>query len=172
MYVGDISSMVAIVFCFTVASAPSPPVFVEAPASVFVALLDRASLSCVATGFPQPTIQWYKDDSPLPDEMNTVLAFEEITLSNRGRYYCTASNSQGSIKSASVVLGVTGVRQYLFPVLTTLSGSVNSTDAFSGVVMQLDTLGAGQVLTQLTFLYKIQLFGPLTVVPSNRARRR
>ena len=91
--------------------------------SVFAGLFHRAQFSCLVSGSPQPMIQWYKDRSALPNEISELLVIESITLSNRGIYHCTATNSEGVVKSSSAVLNVAGIQQYIVPVLIPIPDS-------------------------------------------------
>lgn len=140
------------------------------PVGIFTPLLGSASLRCIATGFPQPTIQWYKDGFPQEGQTDSVLNFDEVSLSDRGFYYCTAMNSEGRITSDSVVVAVTNIRQYTIPVLTTLNGATDIRTALPDFVENLNTLAAGQPVTgdlgATVSIYQIGLSAPPVAVPN------
>lgn len=133
-------------------------------------------MRCIASGFPQPTIQWHKDGFPIAGETSTVLNFDEVTLSDRGFYHCTAMNTQGRDTATSVVLSVTNIRQYTVPVFTALSGYVNATTdvrtALPTFVTELNSRVAGSAVTgdfdAMTFLYSVEPTGVPVQVPSSQ----
>lgn len=148
--------------------------FTVEPEAVFVSLLEGTNFSCVATGTPQPTIQWFKDGSLLPSETGTSLVFGEVSLSDRGFYHCTATNDQGTALTSPAILNVDNIYQYLFPVLIPIpsSGPLQGLDpaqssqvlaALASLVQGLNNQGAGlevnQVAPSVVLLYTIQPFG-------------
>lgn len=148
---------------------------------MFVPLFDRANMSCMATGFPQPTIQWYKDGSLLAGETSSVVLFEEVSLSDRGFYHCSAINDKGAVDSASAVLGVINIRQYVTPVFVSLlvpdmeDSTFTAQAALLDLATELNNQAAGLQLdlnSSVVFLYRIQLFGSPISVSSTRSRRR
>ncbi len=73
---------------------------------------------CQWTGFPKPTIKWYKDDEEITehDEGYTFKSDEDGTLSciiektkkkDEGAYKCKAENSEG-VTSTTGYMSVTG----------------------------------------------------------------
>ncbi|XP_041377591.1 basement membrane-specific heparan sulfate proteoglycan core protein-like isoform X3 [Gigantopelta aegis] len=64
------------------------------------ALGGPATLSCDATGYPQPSITWKKKDGDLPVDHNIVhgdLMIPRVREGDAGTYECQASNSFGSV---------------------------------------------------------------------------
>lgn len=159
----------------TVASTPSLPVITEEPRPIYTSLSNSAIMRCIASGYPQPTIQWHKDGIPITGETSTVLIFGEVSISDRGYYHCTALNTQGRDTSASVILSVTNIRQYTVPVLTTLSGYVDATTdirtALPDFVMELNIRVAGSAVTgnidSTVSIYAVELPGVPVPVPSS-----
>ena len=149
-----------IVSAVTVAVEPE---LIEVPEPVFVPLFGQANMSCVATGSPQPTLQWYKDGSLLDGVTNSLLIFEEVTLDNRGFYHCSAANDEGMVTSAPAVLSIRNVRQYLTPAVITDSTLFAQTSV-AMLVEQLNEVAAGLDVNgqQTIFLYRIELFGSPT----------
>lgn len=126
-------------------------------------------MTCIASGSPQPTLQWFKDGAPLVDETGSVLVFEEVSLSSRGIYHCTATNEEGVAVSAQVVLNVLNIRQYLIPALVSFSDLEALVSQF---IEQLNSQAAGIEVTGLMsseiFIYSIELHGSPDRVSSNR----
>ncbi len=53
---------------FSSTSGTAPPTIVSpTPSFQFVPTGQTAQFVCAFTGFPEPTIEWTKDDSPLPN---------------------------------------------------------------------------------------------------------
>lgn len=74
---------------------------------------DNLTLDCGATGNPSPTVLWFKDSDPLPNNgrisvsPNGLLTFTSLYSTDEGSYTCIVSNSVGST-SANTVLTVLG----------------------------------------------------------------
>lgn len=67
-------------------------------------------ISCPTTGFPKPTIQWYREGVPV--QLSLMLNVEEdtgtlysLSISHRkgGRFTCEASNALGSVRASSFI---------------------------------------------------------------------
>ncbi|KAL5255672.1 hypothetical protein ACHWQZ_G011040 [Mnemiopsis leidyi] len=60
-------------------------------------------LQCQAEGSPRPTIQWFKEGANIPDGSEiTELGFLKIyrvLKEDEGKYWCTATNSEGHVSS-------------------------------------------------------------------------
>lgn len=78
-------------------------------------ILDKSNVTveCVATGVPQPSLSWSKDDIKLKSSQTSLLQLSNVALKDAGRYTCTAENFLGFV-SHSTVLSVRG--KYVFPV--------------------------------------------------------
>jgi len=86
-----------------------PPVIVVSPITTFLRLYQRLVLRCIATGNPQPTIAWFKDGRKIAGEVSLLLVIEEVELSDRGVYHCTATNTLGNVNSTPAVINIIGV---------------------------------------------------------------
>lgn len=61
-------------------------------------------VKCVATGFPRPTVEWSRNGNVLVTRASSIyninrtivgrdLMLKQVTLSDRGKYSCTATNT-------------------------------------------------------------------------------
>ena len=163
------------------ATTPSPPVLSEPPEPMVVPFLGRASFSCVASGYPQPEIQWFKDGSFLPGETSTMLVVGEVSPFDRGFYSCSATNSEGVATSSPAILNIWGMYQYIMPVSVPLPipssgpfsvGEIPSSDvllAISSHVSAIHDEAAGhEVGTDPVFIiYGIETRGNATTLSSD-----
>ena len=67
-------------------------------------------ISCPATGFPKPSIQWYREGSPVQpgmtlnvDEERGTLFTLSISYRKEGTFTCEARNALGSDSASSLV---------------------------------------------------------------------
>lgn len=60
-----------------------------------------------ASGFEEPTYQWFKDDVLITGATTSELKIEGVTLDHTGFYYCNVENSCGTTKSTVVQVVVT-----------------------------------------------------------------
>ncbi|KAM3620522.1 uncharacterized protein V6R79_024924 [Siganus canaliculatus] len=72
------------------------------PDSVMVVVNNFVSLSCQASGFPPPTLTWFKDQVPVQASANALimpggrtLQILKAKVSDGGRYRCVAVNAAG-----------------------------------------------------------------------------
>lgn len=93
------------------------------PESTASQFLGTASFNCEASGYPQPTIQWYKDDLQLSGKTCPVLIVENVSPDERGQYHCTATNSEGVISSSNALLQINDTQQFSVPVFIPSPGS-------------------------------------------------
>ena len=67
---------------------------------------DGFLLSCVATGDPSPTYQWYQDNNLLPGATNSQVLLTNLAVTNAGNYAVVASAGNTSVTSAPAALVV------------------------------------------------------------------
>ena len=86
------------------------PRIITQPQNITGVLYSTVSLLCLAEGYPQPEIHWFKRGSRLPTDRVTSNSFEiaELELNDRGFYYCEAVNSAGTVRSHTVLINVEG----------------------------------------------------------------
>ncbi|XP_077994407.1 roundabout homolog 2-like [Glandiceps talaboti] len=84
-----------------------PPSFVRRPQDTTVAVGNTARLQCEASGYPAPTISWYKDGALLPPERSVMkdnmLVLMNAQLDDAGRYQCYAWNSAGYVNVSAIL---------------------------------------------------------------------
>ena len=54
------------------------------------------TLRCSATGFPQPSVSWYKDDTLLRGTSGDKIHFRSLSSRDSGAYSCVAQNIIGT----------------------------------------------------------------------------
>ena len=55
-------------------------------------------LHCIAEGYPVPTIQWYKNDIPIPQE-SSRLYLADTDVPGTAVYTCEGKNSAGKVEN-------------------------------------------------------------------------
>ena len=101
-------------------STNAAPTITTQPISRTVAAGSPASFTTVVTGFPTPTLQWFKNSVAVPGATTELLTFASAALADAGTYTLVATNSQGSVTSNAATLTVTGTA----PVVITQPASV------------------------------------------------
>jgi len=97
----------------TVMSNLAPPAFTAQPSSQVIVGGSTVVFHAPATGLPAPTYQWSFNGNTLSngagvsDVTGSTLVINGATAANAGTYFCTASNSSGSIQSNPATLQVT-----------------------------------------------------------------
>ena len=86
------------------------PQFTIQPSHDIVAEDGKATLNCQATGTPQPSITWYKDDAMAPTVgkysvlANNSLQITSFSTTDAAQYVCIAANTDGSVRSQNATL--------------------------------------------------------------------
>lgn len=130
---------------FAVAIQNSAPAIVSAPQTAFVSIYGSVNLTCVVSGSPQPSIQWFKDGAPLPGEVFPSFFIESVDLNDRGVYHCEATNSLGVARSAAAVINIIGIQQYTIDLFIPLFGF--GVSSFNDEVVQ----KSKTIVTQVTY---------------------
>ena len=85
------------------------PYFTTQPMSISTEAGQNETLICEAEGFPEPTIQWFRDNGA-DFGMNVTgmdtsdLMFTPVQFGDEGDYYCTATSNGESTNSSTVSL--------------------------------------------------------------------
>ena len=87
----------------------SPPSISVGPSRIYVPIYEQANFLCLVEGNPKPSIAWFKDGVEIPGEKSQFLIIRSATLSDRGNYYCTATNDLGTATSNIGYLGLYGM---------------------------------------------------------------
>lgn len=87
---------------------PAAPVFATEPASRTVAAGSNVTFTAVVAGSPAPTLQWFKDDEPLPGKTAATLTLVAVQPAAAGGYRLVATNDSapGGVSSATATLAV------------------------------------------------------------------
>ena len=155
------------------ATTNTAPMLTTGPETGYAPLFGTASFNCVASGSPQPRIQWFRNGSPLDGEMCPVLMVNGVSLSDRGFYHCTATNTQGTVTSPAAALHVNDTRQITVPVLITdeISGPFQGRSAVREFVENLNSRADGSEVNAANassiLLYSLQpLNDPIELLPT------
>lgn len=105
---------------FETYSAYIAPVITDQSTDTTVDEGDTVNLYVTATGVPDPTYQWYKDDEVIPGEVSDTLSFISDRL-DVGTYKCIVTNEVGSDTSDDIILTI----QYA-PEISSQSGDTYS----------------------------------------------
>ena len=104
------------------------------PQTTFAGIYSSVNLSCVVSGSPQPSVQWFKDNSPLSGQVYPFYFIQSVELDDRGVYHCEGVNSEGSVVSNPAVLNILGIQQYVVELFIPLAGF--GVSSFSSDVIQ------------------------------------
>ncbi|XP_056096170.1 roundabout homolog 1 isoform X1 [Rhinichthys klamathensis goyatoka] len=95
-------------------SVLAKPMLLRKPEDVSVQLGESAQFFCEADGDPMPSVEWSRDQGPLPNGRYLInpdhsLQIHYVTAQDMGRYTCTAENKLGvSVASAQLLVEDTG----------------------------------------------------------------
>lgn len=81
------------------------PIISSAPTNLLLNVGNPASFSVTASGVPQPTYQWYKNNAPIPGATGTNYSIASVALTNIGTYSVVVSNAAGTV-TASAYLAI------------------------------------------------------------------
>ena len=90
----------------TVSPPPVAPQILTQPSSQTVAGGATATFTVSATGFPLPTYQWRRNNSPLPGQTLPTLTLLGVTVDQAGSYTVVVANSAATVIIAAATLTV------------------------------------------------------------------
>ncbi|MFT3780965.1 MAG: immunoglobulin domain-containing protein [Nibricoccus sp.] len=82
------------------------PAFTIQPQGATIYRGDSLTLTVSATGYPEPTLQWYKGEEILTGKTGTTLTLSNMQSADAGRYWAKASNTAGSADSTTAAVYV------------------------------------------------------------------
>ena len=85
---------------------PRLPVFITQPNAVEVFNGQGVTLNSLASGFPLPSYQWFKDDVPLQGETDKRFFIQNAQPGDAGDYKVVVTNSAGAIDSDTATVSV------------------------------------------------------------------
>ena len=110
------------------------PNIIGQPANQTVSAGQSASFTVSATGIPDPSCQWYKNGSLIPDATSTNYNIASSVPTNAGNYIVVVSNGSGSVTSvvatltynntAPVTRPATYLRPAGYPLVITIAGNL------------------------------------------------
>ena len=85
------------------------PSFILFPSDVHTSRGYNASMSCLATAYPEPVYQWIRIDGVLPASVlgsgnSSTLIFSRVQFQDEGSYYCTATSNGITLTSLAAYL--------------------------------------------------------------------
>jgi autotransporter-associated beta strand protein len=83
-----------------------PPTITTQPTNITVNAGAPVTFVSGASGQPAPTLQWYKNGSPIPGQTNATLSFASAQGSDNGVYSLVAMNAAGTVFSLNATLQV------------------------------------------------------------------
>ncbi len=100
------------------------PAFTTQPQSRVFAPGEVVTLSAAVSGYPQPTIQWYKQGVAIPGATDLTLTLGAISAALLGDYHAVATNDSGAATSATatVTAGPSPYAGAYFGTLSTTGG--------------------------------------------------
>ena len=132
----DVATATAIYAVSGIVAPPAPPTVVSQPADATVTELSPTNLSAMVSGNPFPTLQWYKNGSPLPGATNLVYSIPAAALADNGAVFWLVAASLISNNTYSVTSRVA--------TLTVLA------DTNPPVLLAAQSLGLTQVLVMFS----------------------
>ena len=84
------------------------PTITAPPISQAFTLGEIANITCVATGQPAPTYQWFYNDQEINGEISPYLIISSIEPDDRGVYYCIVRSRAGSVESSRAQVTIEG----------------------------------------------------------------
>jgi alpha-tubulin suppressor-like RCC1 family protein/phosphodiesterase/alkaline phosphatase D-like protein len=91
---------------FTLLEPSDLPVFTVEPTDSVTSVGRELILTANASGVGPFQWQWYREGEPLKDATQATLAFDEITMSDAGRYQVRVTNTAGEAVSTEVTVTV------------------------------------------------------------------
>ena len=85
---------------------PSAPAITAQPVGQSVLNGQNISLGVAVTGFPAPSIQWFRNGVPVPGATSATLLVNNAQADAAGNYAAVVTNSAGSVTSAVAVVAV------------------------------------------------------------------
>ena len=106
---GAVFSLVASNACGMVTNSATltvivPPTISVQPVSLVVTSTQSATFSVTAVGVPNPTYQWYFNNSPIGGATSSTYNLASATSANIGTYKVTVNNAAGSVTSSNATL--------------------------------------------------------------------
>ncbi len=102
----DINPYLNALAIMKVDTTPAAPAIVQQPQGFSRMVQDAGSLTAQVTGFPTPTLQWFKGSDPLPGATRPVLDFPSLAESDNGTYTLQATSTLGSVTSDPATLTI------------------------------------------------------------------
>ena len=92
------------------------PVITDQTNSLQTGIGNSASLFVTVSGM-EYTVQWYKDDLPIPSSVTTVYQILSTNLSDNGTYHCEVTNKSGTIRSKDIKVTINDQNRAYNPIV-------------------------------------------------------
>lgn len=95
--------------CAVTAIRWTPPILTDPaePTNRTVRAYASTTLRVLASGYPPPTYQWFRESSPILDATNATLVISNMMPWHAGAYFCTVSNPLGDTESRTATVTYT-----------------------------------------------------------------
>ena len=121
----------------------SAPSFTMQPVSVTVTPGGTAAFTVGVGGSPTPTLQWSRNGSLISGANGSLLVVSNAGPSNIGNYTCTATNSSGTVPSATATLSTQATATPGRMINLSVNAKVNPSQGISNLTMGFVTGGSG-----------------------------
>ena len=82
------------------------PTITTSPQSQTMTIGQSLTLTASASGYPAPTLQWYKDGQPIAGATSGTFTLPAATVADAGSYQCIATNGVNSATSSAASINV------------------------------------------------------------------
>ena len=105
----QLETIIPYYYLSTVALIETAPVITAGPEPIYKKLYSQVTLSCIASGNPQPGIQWFRDGLDIDGANTSQFIIKRLDLTTRGQYRCVARNHLGTASSDEVYVKIEGL---------------------------------------------------------------
>lgn len=87
-------------------ASPLAPILLAPPSSANFNVGSPVSLTVTAIGNPAPTVQWLKDNVPIPGATNSTFTLPSAQTGDSGSYVAVVTNASGVLRTAAATVNI------------------------------------------------------------------